>query len=196
MNKIKYILLLFALFEKNDVLSQDIKIHAPFNETYSCIEHWDGQLKGLGDALGTDCIIKGWYKDDKRLFLKSFRNQGFENKDWYGFKKDVLAPCDCKVTNVYINQITNKPGIMTPGRASSITFITKDNTHILLAHVREVNVSEGDIVKSGQVVAKVGNNGYSRNPHIHIGAWDSESNPLQIQFDQKTINTTKLSRDD
>ena len=53
---------------------------------------------------------------------------------------------------------------------------------VVYAHVRDVVVSIGDPVKAGDVVAKVGNNGYSRHPHIHIGAWKGDT-PLQIRFD-------------
>lgn len=166
---------------------KSIEIHAIHKETFACTEHWDGQFKYAGDALGTDCVIGGWYEDDKRLFQRSFINSGFENEDWFGFKKNVLAPCDCTVTKIHLNPITNQPGVMTPGRASSITFKTKEGLSVLLAHVREIDVKEGETVKRGAIVAKVGNNGYSRNPHIHVGAWDKEGNPIQIQFDQSTL---------
>jgi murein DD-endopeptidase MepM/ murein hydrolase activator NlpD len=164
-----------------------IKIHAPYKESFSCTEHWDGQFKSLGDALGTDCVIQKLVDVEGRVFQRTFRNQGFENTDWFGFGKDVLAPCDCVVEAIHINEATNKPGMMTPGRASSITFRNKDNTRVLLAHVQEIRVKEGQAVKAGEVVAKVGNNGYSRNPHIHIAAWSEDETPLQIQFDQTTL---------
>ena len=38
---------------------------------------------------------------------------------------------------------------------------------------------------AGQVVARVGNNGYGRSPHIHIGAWKGE-NPYQIRWDLRS----------
>ncbi len=167
--------------------AQDIKIHAPHAVSFSCTEHWDGQFKWVGDALGTDCIIQDWYKDETRMFMRPFKNQGFENEDWFGFNKNVLAPCDCEITAVHENETTNKPGIMNPGRASSITFTNAEGVNILIAHVRDIQVVVGDQVKAGQVVAKVGNNGYSRNPHVHIAAWDKKEKPLQIQFNQKTI---------
>ena len=181
------LLLLVILFTFKSYAGTSITIHAIHKETFACTEHWDGQFKYAGDALGTDCVIGGWYEDDKRLFQRSFINNGFKNEDWFGFKKNVLAPCDCIVTKIHINPIANQPGVMTPGRASSITFKTKEGLSVLLAHVREVEVKEGETVKRGTVVAKVGNNGYSRNPHIHIGAWDEEGKPIQIQFDQSTL---------
>ncbi len=167
--------------------AESLKIHAIHKETFSCTEHWTGQFKYTGDALGTDCVINGWYEDETRLFPVKFRGDGLKNEDWYGFEKEVLAPCDCIVVKVHINGVTNQPGIMNPGRASSITFKDDSYNYVLLAHVRNVSVKEGDKVTRGKVVAKVGNNGYSRNPHIHIGAWDKDGKPLQIQFDQTTL---------
>ena len=37
----------------------------------------------------------------------------------------------------------------------------------------------GDRVHAGQAVALVGDNGYARMPHIHIGAWRGKT-PYQI----------------
>lgn len=174
--------------------SDTIEIHAIHKESFSCTEHWEGQFKYIGDALGTDCVVGGWYEDEKRLFRRTYANDGFKNEDWFGFNKDVLAPCDCTVSKIHINTVTNEPGIMTPGRASSISFKTKEGNSILLAHVRDIIVEEGVTVKRGAPVAKVGNNGYSRNPHIHIGAWDAEGIPMQIQFDQSTLALSDRER--
>lgn len=173
-----------------DIANGVITIHAVHKDSFTCTEHWTGQFDYLGDALGSDCVIQGWYQDDKRLFMRPYFNQGFKNEEWLGFNKDVLAPCDCTVEEIHINPITNEPGIMTPGQASSITFKTKGGHSVLLAHVQSINVKEGDRLKAGSVVAKVGNNGYSRNPHIHIGAWSINEKPLQIRFDQQTLNLT------
>lgn len=186
--KVKNLAIFVALMPCSQAFSNDaIVIHAVHKETFSCTEHWEGQFRYAGDALGTDCIIGGWYEDDKRLFQRAYLNNGFRNEDWFGFNKDVLSPCDCTVSKIHVNPITNEPGIMTPGRASSITFKTKEGNSVLLAHVRDVKVKEGDTVARGVPVAKVGNNGYSRNPHIHIGAWDIEGTPMQIRFDQSTL---------
>ncbi|RCW42433.1 M23 family metallopeptidase [Paenibacillus prosopidis] len=52
----------------------------------------------------------------------------------------------------------------------------------------DLSVKEGDNVKAGDIVAKVGNNGYSRHPHIHVGAWKGNI-PLQIRFDLKSMGS-------
>lgn len=115
--------------------------------------------------------------------MREYMADGESNDDWYGWNAPLLAPCDCVVTSVHRNPITNSPGIMGEGRASSIRFSRGDGLQVVYAHVREVRVSEGDDVKAGQVVARVGNNGFSRSPHVHIGAWIGDR-PLQIRFDQ------------
>ncbi len=35
-----------------------LKVHASFAESFTCSEHWDGQFKYEGDALGTDCVVQ------------------------------------------------------------------------------------------------------------------------------------------
>lgn len=164
-----------------------IKINALHEESFSCTEHWDGQFKSVGDALGTDCVIQELHEKQGRLFLRSFLNDGFKNEDWFGFNKNVLAPCNCVVEHIHINNVTNEPGVMTPGRAASITLRTDNNERIVLAHLKDILVRKEQKVTAGEVVAKVGNNGYSRNPHVHVAAWDKDEKPLQIQFDQKTL---------
>ena len=172
----------------NAFAGQSIKIHAPHKESFACTEHWDGQFNSIGDALGTDCVIMKLIETEGRLFQKSYLNDGFKNEDWFGFEKNVLAPCDCVIESIHINEVVNEPGIMTPGRATSIIFRTKDGEFILIAHLRDITVKTRESVSAGQVVAKVGNNGYSRNPHVHIGAWSNDKTPLKIQFDQKTLS--------
>lgn len=164
-----------------------VKIHAPYQQYFSCSEHWQGQFQHVGDALGTDCMIQQWHNNESKNFMSAFISDGQKNEDWFGFKQPVLAPCNCTVERVHVNSIANVPGKINRSRASAIMFQTADGVRIMYAHVRDINVKQGQTVKAGEVVAKVGNNGYSRAPHIHIGAW-SKQQPLQIRFDQNTIN--------
>lgn len=71
-------------------------------------------------------------------------------------------------------------------RASSITFLRNDGVRVLYAHIKDISVVEGDAIKAGDVVAQVGNNGYARHPHIHVGAWKGNV-PLQIRFDLREM---------
>lgn len=160
-----------------------VLIHPPFVESYGCSEHWQGQFSYLGDSLGADCTIGRLVEEQGRLWMRDYRNDGLENEDWYGYNADVLAPCDCTVARIRTNPVENQPGKLGEPPASAITFERSDGTFVLIAHVKDVRVAEGDSVAAGETVASVGNNGYSRQPHIHIGAWRGET-ALQIRFDQ------------
>ena len=172
-----------------------VLIHPPFSESYSCSEHWHGQLPHPGDSLGTDCTVGKLVEEDGRLWVREYKDRGLENDDWYGYGVDVLAPCDCTVAEIRINPEENLPGKLGKPPSTSITFERPDGTLILLAHLKEIQVSKGDTVSAGDVVASVGNNGYSRQPHVHIGAWrDTEA--LQIRFDQKRMRSAEKATAD
>ncbi|MBK9162822.1 MAG: M23 family metallopeptidase [Acidobacteria bacterium] len=158
-------------------------IHPLFNADYMCSEHFEGQLKYPGDDLGADCIVTGGLSaDESSGFSKAYKTDGKTNEDWYGWKETVLAPINGTVARIHINPVVNKPGEMGKPPASFVVFKHDDGLMVLVAHVADVTVKEGDKVTAGQPFAKVGNNGFSRSPHIHIGAW-REKTPLQIRFD-------------
>ena len=53
---------------------------------------------------------------------------------------------------------------------------------MVYVHTRQIKDEKGDKVPAGEVVAKMGNNGTSRSPHTHGGAWKGET-PYQIKID-------------
>ena len=67
-------------------------------------------------------------------------------------------------------------------RPGLIFFEKENGLKLIYAHVQNIMVEKGDHVEAGEVVAKVGNNGNSRAPHVHVGAWKNKT-PLQIQVD-------------
>lgn len=162
--------------------NRDILIHPVFNKPFISSEHPEGQLKCNGDALGRDCVIVkqvgGW--------MKMYKGDGSKNEDWYGWNADVLAPCDSTIEAISVNNITNVPGNNPGGKSSHIIFKRADGTRIVYAHVQDIVVNKDQKVKVGDVVAKVGNNGASCMPHIHIGSW-MNNDPLQIRFDLKEM---------
>lgn len=160
-----------------------------FHEMFACTEHYAGQLKGLGDDLGTDCMVMELVEEDDRTWLRSYRGDGRRNEDWFGWQADVLSPCDCTVGKIDINPVTNSPGQMGHPPASWVMLVRDDGVHFMLAHVESMQVKVGDKVKAQQVIAKVGNNGYARAPHIHVGAW-RDSTPLQIRWDQRFFGSS------
>lgn len=169
---------------EDDTLTNKVLIH-PVIETgedqyLSTREHtYRSQLR-LGDQLARDFLVAA---TNKHGILEYYRNDGKTNEDYYGWKKDVMAPFNAEVTRVNEADSTNKPGKMNGDIRPGLIFFKKDNgLTVIYAHVRDINVEEGERVKAGEIVAKVGNNGNSRGPHVHVGAWKGET-PLQIQVD-------------
>lgn len=189
--KILGALLMIQLFFGSVGWSKDneieaVLIHPIYDQYYACAEHWAGQLKEVGDALGTDCLIQKLEKRNDGIWLRSYATDGLTNKDWYGWQKNVLSPFNGKVIRTNLNSTVNQPGILGKGMASFVILERDDGVRIMLGHVDKLKVKVGDSVKAGQVIAKVGNNGQSRHPHIHIGAWRG-AEPMQIRFDQKKM---------
>lgn len=156
--------------------------HRIFDDYYSCGEHREGELKSLGDNLGSDCVVQILEEIDGRTIAREYRGNGERNEDWYGWGRDVLSPCDGEVVRININEVVNQPGILGKPPATIVALKRDDGVHFLLAHLAAITVKVGDRVSAGQKLGVVGNNGYGRSPHVHIGAWHGET-ALQIRFD-------------
>lgn len=170
-------------------LASDIEAvlaHPPVDAFFSCSEHFEGQFAALGDALGADCVPERLVEEEGRVWSRAYSGKGHRNEDWYGWHMNLLSPCACEVVDVHVNSTQNEPGIMGEGRAASITFKDKSGVHFVLAHVREAVVKKGQHVAAGEPVAKIGNNGYARSPHVHVAAWRGKQ-PLQIRWDQSKM---------
>ena len=155
-----------------------VLVHPPVARRFTVLEHPTGELEHLGDALGADCtvvdFVGGW--------VMPYRTDGASNEDWFGWREELLSPFAGSVIAVRGNDSVNQPGELGSPPAASIIFSAPDGTHVVYAHVQDVSVSVGDLVRPGQAVGRVGNNGVSRQPHVHIGAWRDDA-PLQIRFD-------------
>lgn len=175
--------------EASDSRTREIEAivaHPIYAQAYSCSEHPAGDLPYVGEDLGQDCSILKMVEADGRELTKEYKNDGYRNEDYYGWGQDVLSPCDCVVTRVLINPITNEPGKLGKPPASIIRLRREDGVMFSMAHISDPLVKKDQKVKAGQVIAKVGNNGYGRAPHIHIGAW-KEKDALQIRWDLKNL---------
>lgn len=90
----------------------------------------------------------------------------------------IVAPISGTVTQVK-NQIT--------GYGKHI-YITQNNISVLLAHMEEIAVSQGQIVEQGEIVGYVGETGWATGPHVHIGVKDTNITPGQIgQWDNPVL---------
>jgi hypothetical protein len=163
-----------------------VLVHPIFDRYYTCSEHWDGQFDGVGDALGADCTVVRLVEEAGRAWLRSYAKQGLANEDWFGWQQQVLAPVDGVVVKTNVNPVVNEPGRMGKGRSTFVVLEAGDGVMVLLAHLDQLAVKVGDKVKAGQPIARLGNNGQSRHPHVHVGAWKGKQ-PLQVRFDQRKL---------
>jgi murein DD-endopeptidase MepM/ murein hydrolase activator NlpD len=174
---------------------EEVLLHPLFAADYACSEHFEGQLPYLGDALGSDCMVQGGLTGDESSgYSRAYRTDGRRNEDWYGWREPVLAPIDGKIERLNINPVVNEPGKMGTPPASFIIIAREDGTHVIVAHIAEPVVKVGDSVRAGQRIAVVGNNGFARAPHIHIGAWRDKT-PLQVRFDLRAMAALRKKED-
>lgn len=172
---------------EHDTLTQTVLIHPVIDTdgeglTLWTREHTYRPVLGLGDQLARDFAVA---RVDDDGMPRTYRSgtDGERNTDWFGWRRDVLAPFDGTVTRTQRPESTNEPGTMNgEAQPGGIFFEDEEGVVVLYGHVREIEVDEGQRVEAGDVVAKVGNNGNSRAPHVHVGAWKGET-PLQIQVD-------------
>lgn len=93
------------------------------------------------------------------------------------FGETLYSPCDGEVWNVddgNADVLPTKDEGYTIGNSVTIKF--NDNYYVALHHLEEgtITVGEGDMVKRGQPIAKIGNSGNTNMPHLHIQAWKIE----------------------
>ena len=160
-----------------------VMIAPPFRGMFVCGEHPAGEPTVVGDALGTDCQV---IDREDQGFRRFYRTDGKQNADWYSWGADVLAPFDGVVTGLFANPRVNAPGTKGRQPAGMLQVRRADGVTVLYAHLTDFTVSVGDRVTTGQVVAKVGNNGPSYAPHVHAGAYRGLV-PLQIRWDQRAM---------
>jgi hypothetical protein len=94
--------------------------------------------------------------------------------DYAGFGWPVLAPAAGQVVEVSDGYPDNPPG--TNGdHANHLLIDIGGGRYVSMAHLKQgsVTVAVGDIVRRGQVLAAVGNNGHSNEPHLHLQVQDS-----------------------
>lgn len=132
-----------------------IELYPIFNRYTVYNDHYDGELDGLGDALGRDCTIAA-ILPEKLDFTREYKGDGSRNEDWFSWNAEVFAPVSGKVISVYINDVTNVPGQMNSSKASTIVIQRDDEVNIILAHIQNPVVSEGGRSEGGTVAGLCG----------------------------------------
>ena len=108
---------------------------------------------------------------------KFFRKDGGLNEDYYSYGMKVLSPADGEVIETVNGLRDNKPKELNNFNfiGNYIMIKHNENTFSILGHLKQnsIGVKVGDIVKSGDVIARCGNSGYTTDPHLHFHVQDS-----------------------
>lgn len=110
---------------------------------------------------------------------KTFKNNGKQNLDWYGYGKEVYAVTDGTIIALE-NRFQDNPVVSVMGLDPIGNYVIIDHgngQYIGYAHLKydSIKVKIGQKVKAGELIAKVGNNGGSFAPHLHLQAMDKPS---------------------
>jgi murein DD-endopeptidase MepM/ murein hydrolase activator NlpD len=90
------------------------------------------------------------------------------------FGEPLLAPADGRIVTVIDHYADEPVGTIGP-RANALVLDIGGDRYVVMAHLKQgsVTVRAGDSVVSGQLLAAVGNNGNSSQPHLHLQVQDS-----------------------
>jgi urea transporter len=143
----------------------EIGLFLPFSGEWTIQQEMDGEWTHKGqwkEAL--DFVIEN--------NNKTFKNLGLELEDYFCFGQPIYAPVDGYVTFVVnhlkdnkIEEVDNKNNW-----GNTIIIRSISGFYVQLSHLKKEStlVKVGDYVYAGQEIAKCGNSGYSREPHLHL----------------------------
>lgn len=103
--------------------------------------------------------------------LLSLDNQSYEI-----FGETVYSPCDGEILSVEDRWTDERPFAYNyPYNPGNSIIIKYKEVLILFGHLEKgsILVKPGDLVKSGQALAKVGNSGWTTEPHLHFQVMNS-----------------------
>lgn len=136
----------------------------------------------------------------------TFSGDPKKNENYFCYNQDVLAVADGTVVRVLDGVPENTPAT---GDSRAVTLnpvnmggnqVAIDlggNRYALYGHLipGSIRVKEGDKVKAGQVIAKLGNSGNSSEPHLHLQVSDRPeflaSEGIPYGFDQASVRKVK-----
>ena len=138
--------------------------------------------------------------DIVKLNRYGFRAQGawpLALADYEIFGEPLYAPCDGQVRfteNRLPDRVPPEHDRQNP--AGNFVYLECGASGVLLAHLMQssVAVAPGDRVREGQPIGRVGNSGYSTEPHLHLhaqrgggGADFLAADPLPLQVAGRTL---------
>ena len=114
------------------------------------------------------------------------------------FEDDLYSPCNGKVVNMKNDLPDLTPPKSDPKNLEGNHIYLVCENHdatILLAHMKKgsIVVAEGEEVKTGQLLGKVGNSGNTSEPHLHIHA-EKDGKGIPITFNDRFLVRNNLVR--
>lgn len=150
------------------------KYRLPFNNT------WYVEYGGLTKKTSHSWdIISQRYAYDFEIRKNNlpYHDDYKSKENYYSYNEEIICPCDgfvIDIKNEYDDTkiIENRPVIcdIDDPRGNFITIKHENGESSTICHIKKdsFKVSIGDIVKEGEVLARVGNSGNTQGPHIHF----------------------------
>jgi hypothetical protein len=119
-------------------------------------------------------------------------------EDYYIFGAPIVAPCSGRVVEAY-DEVADSPinGRRSAALPGNHVILACDGYHVLLAHMRagSVRVRRGQRVEVGDLIGRVGNSGFTDEPHLHIqvqrpprrGDPPQSGDPVHMTFDGRFL---------
>ncbi|BCD67473.1 urea transporter [Nitratiruptor sp. YY09-18] len=167
------------------------KISLPFLGEWSVYQAFDGEWTHRGDWKYAYDFIK--IQDGK-----SYAGSGVSLQEYYAYGQDVVAPVNGYIVDIRDDLPDNPIGVVDRihNWGNFIIIKSDEGFFVEISHLMQhsIKVRIGEYVKSGQMIAKCGNSGYSPEPHIHIQVQEYQflgARTLPFVFDQY-IQKSKL----
>lgn len=145
---------------------QPFPLSLPFFGEWFVSQGADGKYTHTGEWR------HAWDFEIRDAELKTYRGSGNVPDDYYCYGKNILAPADGMIEEVFDNIPDNPVGEKNLKKNWGNTVIIKhaDFLYTQLSHLKEgsIVVKPGQRIKRGEVLGKCGNSGNSPYPHLHF----------------------------
>ena len=145
-----------------------------------CNGKWYVEYGGIKkeDSHSWDIISQRYaYDIEIRKNNLPYHDDYTKEENYYSYLEDIICPCDGWVIykeDKYENTriLKNRPIINDIKDPCGNHIIIKhpNNEYSFICHIEKgtITVNEGDVVKEGDILGKVGNSGNTQGPHIHF----------------------------
>jgi len=156
----------YTNFMKRFGKDSPIPVSLPFFGEWYVSQGYDGKLTHTGEWK------HAWDFEIADAENKTFRGSGDFAEDYYCYGKNILAPADGTVEEIFDGVPDNIVGEKNLKQNWGNTVIIKHSEFLYtqLSHLKEssICVQAGQKLKKGEIIGKCGNSGNSPYPHLHF----------------------------